>query len=104
SCVTNNTGPRQQKAMLKATREHGEALSEERSRNAAVVETLSGRITDAREGIEKQRGITARGRQQIGSLKDDRAYLTGEVDYRGKVISSLRETLREREAELIALR
>jgi hypothetical protein len=94
----------QAQAMLKATREHGEALSEERSRNAAVVETLSGRITDARKVIEKQRVIIARERRQIGSLKDDRAYLMGEVDYRGKVISSLRETLREREAELIALR
>ena len=28
-------------AMLKATREHGEVLTEERTRNAAVVETLS---------------------------------------------------------------
>jgi hypothetical protein len=96
-----NTSRRTQaQAMLKATREHGEALSEERGRNAAVVETLSGRITDARKVIEKQRVIIARERQQIGSLNDDRAYLMGEVDYRGKVISSLRE----REAELIALR
>jgi hypothetical protein len=100
-----NTSRRTQaQAMLKATREHGEALSEERSRNAAVVETLSGRITDARKVIEKQRVIIARERQQIGSLKDDRAYLMGEVDYRGKIIASLRETVREREAELIALR
>ena len=100
-----NTSRRTQaQAMLKASREHGEALSEERSRNAAVVETLSGRITDARKVIEKQRVIIARERQQIGTLKDDRAYLMGEVDYRGKVISSLRQTLRERDAELIALR
>ena len=90
--------------MLKATREHGEALSEERSRNAAVVETLSGRISDARKVIEKQRMIIARERQQVGTLKEDRAYLMGEVDYRGKVIAALRETVREREAELIALR
>src|SRR4029450_12790947 len=87
-----NTSRRTQaQAMLKATREHGEALSEERSRNAAVGETLSRRITDARKVIEKQRVIIARERQQIGNLKDDRAYLTGEVDYRGKGISSLRE-------------
>jgi hypothetical protein len=100
-----NTSRRTQaQAMLRATREHGEALSEERGRNAAVVETLSGRITDARKVIEKQRVIIAREREQIGSLKDDRAYLMGEVNYRGKVISSLRETLRERETELIALR
>jgi hypothetical protein len=100
-----NTSRRTQaQAMLKATREHGEALSEERSRNAAVVETLSGRITDARKVIEKQRVIIARERQQIGSLKDDRVYLTGEVDYRGKIIASLRETVRVHEADLIALR
>ena len=54
--------------------------------------------------IEKQRVTIARERQQICSLKDDRAYLKGEVEYREKVISSLRETVREREAELIALR
>jgi hypothetical protein len=100
-----NTSRRTQaQAMLKATREHGEALSEERSRNAAVVETLSGRISDARKVIEKQRVIIARDRQQICNLKDDRAYLMGEVDYRLKVIFALRETVREREAELIALR
>jgi hypothetical protein len=100
-----NTSRRTQaQAMLKATREHGEALREERSRNAAVVETLSGRIYDARKVIEKQRVIIARERQQIGTLKDDRAYLMGELDHRAKVISSLRETVREREAELIALR
>ena len=100
-----NTARRTQaQAMLKATREHGEALSEERSRNAAVVETLSGRISDSRKVIEKQRVIIARERQQICSLKDDRAYMKGEGEYREKVISSLRETVREREAELIALR
>ena len=99
-----NTARRTQaQAMLKATREHGEALSEERSRNAAVVETLSGRISDSRKVIEKQRVIIARERQQICSLKDDRAYMKGEVEYREKVISSLRESVREREAELVAL-
>jgi hypothetical protein len=99
-----NTSRRTQaQAMLKATREHGEALSEERSRNAAVVETLSGRISDARKAIEKQRVIIARERQQIGSLKDDRSYLTGEIESREQVISALRETVRDREAELVAL-
>lgn len=99
-----NTSRRTQaQAMLKATREHGEALSEERTRNAAVVETLSARISDARKVIEKQRVIIARERQQIGSLKDDRDYLRGEIEYREQVIAALRKTVREREAELIAL-
>jgi hypothetical protein len=100
-----NTARRTQaQAMLKATREHGEALSEERSRNAAVVETLSGRISDARKVIEKQRVIIARERQQTGSLKDANSYLKSEIEYREQVISALRDTVREREAELIALR
>jgi hypothetical protein len=91
-------------AMLEATRSHGAALTEERSRNAAVVHTLKLRITDAGRMIEKQRVTIARKQQQISSLKDDRAYLRGEVQYREKVIAALRETVREREAELIVLR
>lgn len=91
-------------AMLEATRSHGAALSEERTRNAAVVHTLKLRITDARRMIEKQRVTIARKQQQISSLRDDRAYLRGEVEYREKVIAALRETVREREAELIVLR
>jgi hypothetical protein len=91
-------------AMLKATREHGEVLTEERTRNAAVVETLSLRISDARKVIEKQWVTIARQRQQITGLQDDRVYLRGEVEYRDKIIFGLRETVREREAELIALR
>ena len=100
-----NTARRTQaQARLKTTREHGEALSEERSRNAAVVETLSGRISDARKVIEKQRVIIARERQQIGTLKDARPYMMREIEYRDQVISALRDAVREREAELIALR
>jgi hypothetical protein len=91
-------------AMLKATREHGEVLTEERTRNAAVVETLSLRVSDARKVIEKQWVTIAQQRQRISGLQDDRVYLRGEVEYRDKIISGLRETVREREAELIALR
>jgi hypothetical protein len=91
-------------AMLKATREHGEVLTEERTRNAAVVETLSLRVSDARKVIEKQWVTIAQQRQRISGLQDDRAYLRGEVEYRDKIISGLRETVREREAELITLR
>ncbi len=91
-------------AMLKATRDHGEVLTEERTRNAAVVESLSRRVSDARKVIEKQWVTLARQRQRISGLQDDRIYLSGEVEYRDKIISGLRETVREREAELIALR
>jgi hypothetical protein len=91
-------------AILKATREHGETLTEERTRNAAVVDTLSRRIRDAGKVIEKQRVTIALDREQISRLQGDRVFLMGEVEYRDKVISGLRETIREREAELIALR
>jgi hypothetical protein len=91
-------------AMLKVTREQGEALTEERTRNAAVVDTLSQRIRDAGKVVEKQRVTIALQRQQISRLTEDRVFLLGEVEYRDKVISGLRETVRDREAELIALR
>ena len=91
-------------AMIKATREHGEVLTEERTRNAAVVETLSLRVSDARKVIEKQWVTIAQQRQRISGLQDDRVYLRGEIEYRDKIVSGLRETVREREAELIALR
>jgi hypothetical protein len=90
-------------AMLKATREHGEVLTEERTRNAAVVEALSLRVSDARKVIEKQWVTIAQQRQRIAGLQDDRVYLRGEIGYRDKIVSGLRETVREREAELIAL-
>ena len=91
-------------AVLKLTREHGEALTEERTRNAEVVDTLSGRFRDAGKVIEKQRMTIALQRQQVSRLTEDRVFLMGEVEYRDKVISGLRETVRDREAELIALR
>jgi hypothetical protein len=90
--------------MLKLTRQHGEALTEERTRNAEVVDTLSWRFRDAGKVIEKQRVTIALQRQQVSRLTEDRVFLMGEVEYRDKVISGLRETVRDREAELIALR
>jgi hypothetical protein len=91
-------------AMLKLTRQHGEALTEERTRNAEVVDTLSWRFRDSGKVIEKQRVTIALQRQQVSRLTEDRVFLMGEVEYRDKVISGLRETVRDREAELIALR
>ena len=88
-------------AMLKAAREHGAALTEERSRNAAVVDALGTRIFDASKVIERQRMRMAAQRLEISGLKEDRVYLRGEVEYRVKVISALRETVREQEVELI---
>ncbi len=92
------------KAMLAALQEHGRQLTEERTRNAAVVDTLSGRIADARTVIEKLRVMMAELKMQVSGLRGDTVYLTGEVSHRENVISALRETVRAREAELISLR
>jgi hypothetical protein len=90
-------------AMLKASREHGAALREERYRNAAVVDALGLRIRDAGKVIERQRTRIAEQRVEIAGLRDDRVYLRGEVEHRDKVIFELREAVREREPELETL-
>ena len=87
-------------AMLRASREHGAALREERYRNAAVVDALGLRIRDAGKVIERQRTRIAEQRVEIAGLRDDRVYLRGEVEHRDKVIFELREAVREREPEL----
>lgn len=87
-------------AMLKASREHGAVLREERSRNAAVVDALGQRVFDAKKVIERQRMRIAAQRLEISGLKEDRVYLRGEVEHRGNVIWELREALREHEPEL----
>jgi len=87
-------------AMLKASREHGAALREERYRNAAVVDALGLRIRDAGKVIERQRTRIAEQRVEIAGLREDRVYLRGEVEHRDKVIFELREAVREREPEL----
>lgn len=90
-------------AMLKASREHGAALTEERRRNSSVVDTLQVRISDAGKVIERQRRRIAEQRLRLSDLKTDQAYLKGEIEYREKVITTLCDTLRERETELSGL-
>ena len=92
------------KAMLAAAQEHGRQLTEERTRNAAVVDTLNGRIADARVVIERLRVMVAELKMQVSGLRGDTVFLTGEVSHRENVIAALRETVRAREAELISLR
>jgi hypothetical protein len=91
-------------AMLQAARHHGARLTEERHRNAAVVDALSMRIADAGKVIERQRARIAQQRLEMSSLNQDQTYLKGEIEYREKVIAALRDTVREREAELITSR
>jgi uncharacterized membrane protein YebE (DUF533 family) len=87
-------------AMLQAARHHGARLTEERNRNVTVVDALSMRIADAGKVIERQRTRIAQQRLEISTLNQDQAYLKGEIEYRENVIAALRDTLREREAEL----
>jgi hypothetical protein len=87
--------------MLQAAREHGARMSEERGRNAAVVDALSMRIADAGKVIERQRMRLAQQRLEMSSLNEERAYLRGEIDYRDKAITALRETVPNQDAELI---
>lgn len=89
--------------MLQASQQHGQALSEERTRNGQVVDTLTRRVKDAEVVIGGQRVIIATLRGEISTLKGDVVYLRSEVEHRETVITSLRETVRSREAELIAL-
>jgi hypothetical protein len=87
--------------MLQAAREHGARMSEERGRNAAVVDALSMRIADAGKVIERQRTRIAQQRLEMSSLNQDQAYLKGEIEYREKAITALRETVPNQDAELI---
>ena len=92
------------RAMLAASWAHGEALTEERTRNAGVVDALNGRLGNAGTVIERQRVTIAELKIKISSLKGDKVYFEGEVAHREQVITALRETVRAREAELITLR
>lgn len=89
--------------MLQASQQHGKVLSEERTRNGQVVDTLTRRVKDAEVVIGGQRVIIATLRGEISTLKGDSVYLRSEVKHRETVITSLRETVRSREAELVAL-
>jgi len=103
--------------MLAASRWHGAALREERRHNAAVVDTLTGRVeaaTAERRGHQThiveltstvvQLTATIGGlKSEISTLHGNFASAQGDIRQRESVIASLRETLRSREAELAAL-
>lgn len=94
---------RHAKDMLLASQQHGLVLREERTRTGAVVDTLTKRVTDAGAVIDGQRVVIATLRTEVSGLNGDRAHLRSEIEHRETVITSLRETVRSREAELIAL-
>jgi hypothetical protein len=89
---------------LAATRAHGAALTQERTRNGEVVDTLTRRVREVSAVVETQNTVIANLRGKVSTLNGDRAHLRSEIGHRDTVITSLRETVRSREAELIALR
>ena len=89
--------------VLTASRQHGQAMREERTHNASVVDALSLRVTQSGEIIEGQRVIIGKLQTSVATLNGDAVHLRSEIAHRETVIASLRETVRSREAELIAL-
>jgi hypothetical protein len=89
--------------MLEISKKHGKALSEERRHNAGVLELMSKRVKEYVIVVEGQKVTIAQLRGQVSALRGDNAYLKTEITHRETVIVSLRETVRAREAELVAL-
>lgn len=89
--------------VLETSKRHGAVLHDERTRNAAVVETLTSRVQKAGFVIAGQRITIAQLSSEMSSLNGDRAHLRSEIAHRDTVIGSLRDTVRSREAELAAL-
>jgi chromosome segregation ATPase len=97
--------------MLAASKAHGSALAAERKHNAGVVETLTDRARHAAAEIVRHQATidqlnrdTGKLRGEISTLHGDNSFLRVEVQRCETAITSLRETIRVREAELSALR
>lgn len=107
--------------MLSASKAHSSALTDERRQNATVVDTLTGRIRQTRAEIERHRqtiieltGTVTTLEGAVSSLRGDvsrvqasraadQAAAQREIRQREQAIDLLRDTVRSREAELLAL-
>jgi hypothetical protein len=89
--------------LLEISKKHGKALSEERRHNAGVLDLMSKRVKEYVIVVEGQKVTIAQLRGQVSALRGDNAYLKTEIAHRETVIVSLRETVRARESELVAL-
>ena len=87
--------------LLRTSQEHGATLHEERTRNAAVVQTLTERVQSAGMVIAGQRVTIATLRGEISSLAGEKTQLLGKLRARDGEIRTLRETVSAREAELV---
>lgn len=90
--------------MLKMTKEHGAALSTERTRNAEVVQVLTDRAQAAADRAGKQQVRIGELTTKVTELTGDNARLHSELKSRDVTIAGLRETVRSRDTEIQMLR
>ncbi len=96
--------------MLAASKAHGAVLTEERRQNASVVDTLTRRAQAAAAEIKRCRATLVEHETtietllaEITTLHGNHAAAQGQIRQRESEIATLRETVRAREAELLAL-
>lgn len=89
--------------LLEVTKAQTSTLTDERKHNASVVDALVKRSATANTEVERSRVTVAELHSKISTLHGDKAFLQGEIKQREATIVSLRDTVRAREAELIAL-
>jgi hypothetical protein len=90
--------------LLALTKDHGSALSAERTRNAEVVQVLTDRVQAATDRASKQQIRIGQLNTTVTELTGDNARLRSEVKSRDVTIAGLRETVRSRDTEIQLLR
>lgn len=90
--------------LLAMSRDHGAALTAERTRNAEVVQVLTDRARTATDRATKQQVRIGELNIKVTELTGDNARLRSELKSRDVTISGLRETIRSRDTEIQLLR
>ncbi|GAB3920912.1 hypothetical protein GCM10011575_17130 [Microlunatus endophyticus] len=90
--------------LLSMTKDHGAALTAERTRNAEVVQVLTDRGQAAADRAIKQQARIGELNTKVTELTGDNARLRGQVKSREVTIAGLRETVRSRDIEIQMLR
>jgi chromosome segregation ATPase len=90
--------------LLTLTKDHGSALSAERTRNAEVVQVLTDRVQAATDRSAKQQIRIGELNTRVTELTGDNARLRSELKSRDVTIAGLRETVRSRDTEIQLLR
>jgi hypothetical protein len=90
--------------LLVGDKRHGDALREERTRNAEVVDALSERLSSTGMVVAGQRTVITQLRGEVGVLTTERDQLRDQVAERDGLLGILRLDLREQEAALVEAR